>query len=82
MRNRRVDRALASVLLLSGGVAWGAGGPDDGEPVPDVEFLEYLGSWEASDEEWLLFAGEYDRPGEQDDPAPDGDAPAGRDDEP
>jgi len=22
---------------------------------PDMEFLEYLGSWEESDEDWLLF---------------------------
>ncbi len=22
---------------------------------PDMEFLEYLGSWEGSDEDWLLF---------------------------
>ena len=25
------------------------------EEVPDGEFLEYLGMWEESDEEWLLF---------------------------
>lgn len=25
------------------------------EEQPDLEFLEYLGSWEESDEEWLLF---------------------------
>jgi hypothetical protein len=27
------------------------------EEQPDMEFLEYLGSWEASDEDWLLFTG-------------------------
>lgn len=26
----------------------------DQEEVPDVEFLEYLGLWEESDEDWLL----------------------------
>ncbi len=26
------------------------------EVPPDLEFLEYLGSWEESDEDWLLFA--------------------------
>ena len=26
------------------------------DEVPDGEFLEYLGLWEASDEEWLIFA--------------------------
>ena len=25
------------------------------EEMPDMEFLEYLGSWEESDEDWLLF---------------------------
>jgi hypothetical protein len=25
------------------------------EPLPDAAFLEYLGSWEGSDEDWLLF---------------------------
>ncbi len=27
---------------------------DDEEAVTDMEFLEYLGSWEESDEEWQL----------------------------
>jgi hypothetical protein len=25
------------------------------EEIPDAEFLEYLGLWEESDEDWLLF---------------------------
>ena len=25
------------------------------DEVPDMEFLEYLGLWEESDEDWLLF---------------------------
>ena len=28
------------------------------DEIPEVEFLEYLGIWEDSDEDWLLFAGE------------------------
>lgn len=28
---------------------------EDAEPPPDEAFLEYLGSWEESDEEWLLY---------------------------
>jgi hypothetical protein len=24
------------------------------DPAPDIEFLEYLGMWEQTDEEWLL----------------------------
>ena len=40
--------AACSLLGLSVGVTAG----DDG--LPDVAFLEYLGSWEESDEDWLL----------------------------
>jgi hypothetical protein len=36
------------LLGLSGGVTAG----DDS--LPEVEFLEYLGSWDESDEDWLL----------------------------
>jgi len=28
---------------------------------PDLEFLEYLGSWEESDKDWLMFAEVIDR---------------------
>jgi len=31
---------------------------DDGAP-PALDFLEYLGSWESSDEDWLVVAGEF-----------------------
>lgn len=63
---------LAGALLGSCGAAAQA---DD--TLPDAEFLEYLGSWEASDEEWLLVqsvalrekaTGDEGR----NDPAPDG----------
>ena len=30
----------------------------DDEVMPDIEFLEYLGSWEESDEDWVLLAAE------------------------
>lgn len=45
---------FASALLL-----WGLTGisglviADDAE-APDLEFLEYLGSWEESDEDWVI----------------------------
>ncbi len=53
--------------------------------LPEAEFLEYLGSWEESDEEWLIF----DLDGEQlvadsderIDPAPQGEESAEEDDE-
>jgi hypothetical protein len=36
-------------LLLLGGLAQSAG-----DELPDEDFLEYLGLWEESDEEWLI----------------------------
>jgi hypothetical protein len=50
----------------------------DEEPAPDLEFLEYLGSWEDSDEDWVLLAAEVVEQKEIEDkdeanvPAPDG----------
>lgn len=41
---------LPLVLLVGAGVALA-----DDEDVPDMEFLEYLGMWEETDDEWLLF---------------------------
>jgi len=32
------------------------------EVPPDLEFLEYLGSWEESDEDWLMFTEAVDKP--------------------
>ena len=45
------DFPLALLLLL---------GPaetveEEADAVTDMEFLEYLGSWDESDEDWLLF---------------------------
>lgn len=45
------------------------------EAAPDMEFLEYLGSWEESDEDWVLFDSDDERPGQQEtrsDPAATG----------
>lgn len=59
---------------------------DDAE-APGLEFLEYLGSWEESDEDWVLFA---EKPEQQEAlenvqdgsvPAPDGEKLAELDDE-
>lgn len=41
---------LTGVLLFAGGAVLAA---DD--KLPDEDFLEYLGSWEESDEDWLMF---------------------------
>lgn len=47
----------------------------------DMEFLEYLGSWETSDDEWILFAGE-DLPADaRTDPSAEREEPGERNDE-
>jgi hypothetical protein len=43
----------------------------DDEALPDLEFLEYLGSWEESDEDWVVVAEQF-----MGQPLPDGDEPA------
>lgn len=43
---------LSGVLLLGCGLVLA---DEEGEEAPDMEFLEYLGYWEESDEEWLMF---------------------------
>jgi hypothetical protein len=43
--------------------------------IPDMEFLEYLGSWEGSDEDWTMFvelATTWNETDKRSDPAPDG----------
>ncbi|MFQ6006008.1 MAG: hypothetical protein ACE5OQ_10940 [Woeseia sp.] len=45
---------LLSVTVLWGLIGCGGAFAADHE-TPDMEFLEYLGSWEESDEDWLLF---------------------------
>ena len=45
----RTGRVL--VALCGGLTVTGALGQDD--TAPDLDFLEYLGSWDSTDEEWL-----------------------------
>jgi len=63
--------ALVGAFLLGCGVVFAAD-----EEVPDPEFLEYLGLWEESDEDWLIFdepvTAETDEADERSDPAPEG----------
>ena len=53
--------------------------------LPAGEFLEYLGSWEESDEEWLMFDQDGERlaadSNEKVDPAPQGEESTEKDDE-
>jgi hypothetical protein len=69
---------LADVIgVLLAGVLGGAAAGE--EPAPDPEFLEYLGSWEESDADWLLFqddvaAAAVEEDEERSDPVPEGEA--------
>ena len=47
----------------------------DDEEIPDLEFLEYLGSWDESDEDWVVLADNDDEELSTDasKPAPQGD---------
>lgn len=75
----RERRMPIVALLLASGLALAA----DSE-IPDMEFLEYLGMWEESDDEWLVFA-EGDAvkadSDERNDPAPQGEESTEQDDE-
>lgn len=42
--------ALIGLLLMGASLVLAAD-----EEMPDPDFLEYLGAWEESDEDWLLF---------------------------
>jgi hypothetical protein len=46
-----------SRLVLLAAVTGLAGEVQAQEDEPDLGFLEYLGSWQESDEEWLIVAG-------------------------
>jgi len=52
------------------------------EEVPDIEFLEYLGMWEESDEDWLLLNETVVAENEErNDPAPQGEESTENEDE-
>ena len=72
-----VNRALLLGSLLFCSMVLAA---DD--EIPDMEFLEYLGSWEESDEEWLIFADANETSDEErSDPVPQGEESTENDDE-
>lgn len=49
---------------------------------PDMEFLEYLGQWEETDEEWVMIDQQMSLdPVERTDPAPQGEESTEKDDE-
>jgi len=61
-----VSRVLILVLLW-GSLAYAGMSAAADEEQPDLEFLEYLGSWEESDEDWLMFTEAVDKSVTQDD---------------
>ena len=68
------------VLMLVGMVALpgiGHAQSDENEDQADIEFLEYLGSWEDSEEDWLIFAGDRETRDEPDDEEKEETAPDG-----
>ncbi len=78
--SRRLRQLLPSLLLGVCGVVLAA----DNE-LPEAEFLEYLGSWEESDEEWLIFVLNAEQmtadSDKRIDPAPQGEESTEKDDE-
>lgn len=77
LADRSIGAVVCGLLLCGVGVVCA-----EEQEVPDVEFLEYLGMWEESDEDWLLLeeamAAETE---ERSDPAPQGEESMEKDDE-
>ncbi len=55
---KRQREVAFKVAILWGLFACSGTVAADDEVMPDMEFLEYLGSWEESDEDWILLAAE------------------------
>lgn len=72
----RQRRAVLTGLVCAGFGFTAAAVAQDAE-TPDVEFLLYLGSWEASDEEWMMFEAAAEEPLARTEPK----EPAAEDDE-
>ena len=78
MSAKRTLEALTCGILLGGSGLVCA----DEENVPEMEFLEYLGMWEVSDEDWQLLEAEMKVVHEEgNDPLPEGEESVEKDDE-
>ncbi len=68
--------AAFRLALVCGFLSIGGAAMADESDAPDLAFLEYLGSWAESDEDWTLFSDEEadeaqrDKNGNETDPAP------------
>ena len=92
-RTWKVPATLASspglsicAVLLGASIAVSAAdeGEDDDEAeqeLPEMAFLEYLGMWDESDEDWLLLDDTGNDNEERSDPAPKGEASTETEDE-
>ena len=60
MSNRRLMSAVASALMVVPVAAQGADSP--AAALPDEEFLEYLGSWDGDDSDWIVLQGGPSKP--------------------
>ena len=70
MANSGLQTLLCGIAICS---SVGAIGDAEDDEVPDSEFLEYLGLWDESDEEWLLLdEDEVAVNEERSDPVPEG----------
>ena len=56
--DKRQPEATFKVAILWGLFACSVVVAADDDVMPDIEFLEYLGSWEESDEDWVVLAAE------------------------
>jgi hypothetical protein len=87
--DRHRARALVGLAALVGMFGMAGAAQADDEEAPDLEFLEYLGSWEASDEDWVIFTASMEEQETSEDkenvqgsdPSPDGDKLAELDNE-
>jgi hypothetical protein len=79
--------ASSELAVLCGLLTCGGAAIAQETETPDLAFLEYLGSWEESDEDWVLFAAteakqaRSDDDGNETDPAPQEEKVAELDDE-
>ena len=60
------------VALLICGLCPAMGVAAEEEPAPEAEFIEYLGMWDLTDEDWQLLEDEMAAAEERSEPAPEG----------
>jgi len=73
----QVFRSVVYGVLLCGGLGYA-----EEQEAPELDFLEYLGTWEESDEEWQIFNEAVAADNEErSDPAPEGEESMEKEDE-